>query len=165
MTVLTIETILKQIGWDAQDFTVNQHGTNIMVSLGPGLIGSTPTLGENAARSLVTILNYAGWSVTPSNWEHLLSGKESVVTRWAWTTKDVAHIRYGEDINRNRINSTGQWLHRKMQPANPGAHPLLWRAGEVDAALAAELELLQSGRRNPGNQTRGEFRRGRKRRV
>lgn len=165
MTIQEISTILTRAGWAPGSFTLRQSLTNTLISLSTDLARSTPALGGNAAGALVTTLNCAGWIVTPEDWKHLLSGKESMVTRCAWTTLEVATLRHGNTVTRNQVNTTGQWLHRKTQPVNSGARPLLWPVDAVEVALAEEQELFRSGRRNPGNQTRGESRRGRKRKA
>jgi hypothetical protein len=155
-----VRAVLVRAGWRDGEYAVARRGDDVLVALGLDLVESSPANGGNAAGAMVTSLRTAGFEVTPGNWEHLLAGEESVVTRYAYTTPALARALYGPSPSHAQLRAAAQWAERRTAPLNRGSSPLLWPAGVMDAALAERAELHASGRVNPGNRTSGEGRRG-----
>lgn len=153
-----VAAALTRAGFTDGEFCVFRRGTDIVVGLGPNIFGGS-------AADLIGALRAAGFTPTPDDPARLLAGHGAVVTRYAYTTSEVTQVRCGDAATRHQANATRQWLERRMRPINAGQKPLLWPAGQVEAALREEAELRASGKSHPGNQTRGAERQGGRRRT
>jgi hypothetical protein len=155
-----VRAALIAAGWNGNEFGVYPRGATVTVALGLDLARTSASRGGNAAGALVGALRAAGFELNPTDWQHLLSGKESVVSRVGYPIRWIARELYGERPSTGQLRAAAQWAWRRMEPLNQGQAPLLWPAGAVEAALEDRAALHASGRRHPGNRTRGLERRG-----
>jgi len=156
--VKEVRAALAAAGIDDDEARVYRRGEAVTVALGLDLVGASAANGGNVAGAIVSALEAAGFSVKPSNWEHLLAGRESVVTRVAYTTRRLAQMLYGtETPSRAQVTSAGQWADRQ-----PGLEPMkgfrsrLWPVETADAALAERASRAAEGKSGRGNPETGE---------
>jgi hypothetical protein len=81
ITTTEARSALRSAGWSPDEYSIYQRGAHVTVALGLSRVQTSAANGSNAAGALLEALKRYGLDVTPDNWEHLLAGEESTVTR------------------------------------------------------------------------------------